>query len=95
MKLFIKTWYSVEEFYDVRSSASQKGADYTRVKFMTNDDTVYYIDMLNNDAIALIENIARTIHFDGDDSQRRTAIVFDATKFLTYTESDDKSIVVM
>ena len=95
MKLFIKTRYSIEEFYDIRSSEAPKGSEYTRVKFATNDDVVYYIDMLNNDAITLIEDIAKAIQFGGSDYQRRTAIVFDATKFLTRTKSDDKSIVVM
>ena len=95
MKLFIKTRYSIEEFYDVQSSGTQKSPEYTRVKFMKNDNTVYYIDLINSDAMTLIEDIAKTIHCYGSQFERRTAVVFDATKFLTYKEADDKSIVVM
>ena len=95
MKLFIRTRYSIEEFYDIQSSGAQKSPEYTRVKFMKNNNTVHYIELLNSDAMTLIEDIAKTIHCGGSQFEHRTAIVFDATKFLTYRESDDKSIMVM
>ena len=94
MKLFIKNKFSICTFEDIESTSLTRDSGYTRINFKNQrNECVYFIDLKNMDAMDLIDEVANCIQTYG--AVKRSALVFDVSKFLTYKDKDsDRSIIV-